>query len=172
MIKNLTLLLISTCLLNAGAIVGVRYGQLSHSAEFEGVQAGKKTALGAGFLAGYEGENYRVLLSHDAPSFDKPTKFSFNTLSAHLMDEDIQGIKGFLGLAYAKGSYTHSADPALKKQDIDLYGGEVGLILLDERFPRTQMEFGYRYLVPTNLPDQLKMKAMQHIYVGFNFTIY
>lgn len=170
--RVVALFLLAVFTLNAGVIAGVRYGQITQNAKFEGVSAEEKKAWGAGFVAGYEAENYRILLSHDTPNYDKPAKSTISAISAQLMDEDTQGIKGFLGFTYARASYTHSADTEEKKNSFDLMGGDIGLILLDERFPRMQMEIGARYLAPSNLPKELKMKPTVHFYAGFNFILY
>lgn len=166
------LFLVTVYSLYAGVFAGVRYGQFVQDAKFNDINPKDKTVWGAGVVAGYEAENYRVLLGYDSPSHTKPAKSTIISASAQLIAEDTQGIKGFLGATYARATYTHSADPAEKENSFNLIGGDIGLILLDDRFPRTQMELGARYLVPSGLPRELDMEPMTHFYLGLNFTIY
>lgn len=170
--RSVLLLAIFAISLLAEVFAGIRYGQITQDAKFNEAKADEKSAWGAGFVAGYTAKDYRLVLAYDAPAFKKSAKSQLYSISAQLVDEDLDGIKGFLGMTYTRANYTHSEDPQKKHRALDMFGGDIGLILLDDRFPRTQMELGARYLVPTNVPNKLKMKPNSHFYIGFNFLIF
>ena len=167
-------LFLAAATLNAGVLLSARYGQVSHKATLLGADAAEKSAQGTGFLAGYDGGNYRIVLSQDKPGFDAPAEATLNAVGLHLIDHEDPDIRGFLGFGFGQLDYRHSSQAAGEAtQSVDLYGIEVGLILLDDRFKSMQMELGYRYFKPYgDEPAGLDVSNLSHFYIGLGFDLF
>lgn len=174
MLKRALLPLALASVLEAGMVAGLRYGQVSQNGELSGVASQKEEALGAGAIVGYDGGNFRVVLTHDDPGFEKPAQASITALGVHLIDYEDPDIRGFLGLGAGQMSYRHSAQSASDSAiEVDLYGIEVGLILLDDRFKGMQMELGYRYFKTYgDQPAGLELTTVSHAYVGLSVDLF
>ncbi|MDR2034527.1 MAG: hypothetical protein LBP89_07850 [Helicobacteraceae bacterium] len=156
--------------LNAGVLIGARYGIADQKGSYKGVGTEKddKRPWGAGLALGYMADNFRVIGTYD--EFDKSKKASLTTIGAHLIDPSDEFIHGFLGIDAGSLNYRHKEAP--KAEDITFGGLSIGIILLDNRFPNMQMEIAYRYLKRFGSePSDLSVKDIQHLYLGLSFNI-
>ncbi|MDR2639327.1 MAG: hypothetical protein LBC09_05780 [Helicobacteraceae bacterium] len=156
--------------MNAGILFGARYGIADQRGSYKGVGTDKddKRPWGAGLMAGYAFEDFRVIGVLD--DFDKSKKATLATLGIHLIEADDEFIHGFLGIDVGQLQYRHKLAP--KTEEATMGGLSIGLILLDDRFPNMQMELAYRYLKRFgSLPEDVKIKDMQHIYLGLSFDL-
>lgn len=174
MIRALVTVILAAATLQAGVLLGARYGQVNHEASLSGSSAKESSAQGAGFIAGYDGGNFRIVATQDVPDFKEPAKATLTALGVHLIDHEDPDIRGFLGFGAGRLSYRHSSQTLNDSpKELDLYGLEVGLILLDDRFKKTQMELGYRYFVPYgDKPQGLDFSHLSHFYIGLNFDLF
>ncbi len=155
----------------SGLVTGLHYGQLSHGASFSSNTADEKSAYGPGFMVGYDADSFRIIAMRSTPDFKEPQEATLTTLSAHLIDHEDAYLRGFLGVAVGSLDYRHALQSNSAK--IDLYGLEVGLIFLDDRFERSQLELGYRYFQSYgDLPPELEMDRLTSFYVGLNFHFF
>lgn len=171
MFRLLALLTLTIATLQASMVTGIHYAQIEHKASFDGAGSGENKAWGPGFMLGYDAQSFRIVAMRSTPDFKDPQEATLTTLSAHLIDHEDAHLRGFLGLALGNLEYRHPEQSS--SQTMDLYGLEVGLIFLDDRFERTQMEIGYRYLKTYgDLPSGLKLDALSSFYIGFNFHLF
>jgi hypothetical protein len=156
--------------MNAGILFGARYGIADQKGSYNDVGTNKddRRPWGAGLMAGYGFESFRVVGSID--DFDKKKKATLATLGVHMIEADDEFIHGFLGLDVGQLEYRHELAP--KAEKVTVGGLSIGLILLDDRFPSMQMELAYRYLKRFgSLPDELEIKDVQQIYLGLSFDL-
>ena len=171
--RALWLLLVLAATLKAagGLVAGIHYAEISHKASHDSGISNGRSAWGPGFMIGYDAESYRMIVTRSTPDFKSPQRATLTTLSAHLIDHEDSYLRGFIGLSMGKLDYRHAAQSS--SSEIDLYGVELGLILLDDRYERTQMELGYRYLKTYgSMPEGLSMGRLSALYVGFNFHFF
>jgi hypothetical protein len=156
--------------MDAGILFGARYGIADQKGSYKGVGTDKddKRPWGAGLTAGYAFESVRIVGALD--DFDKDKKATLATLGVHMIESDDEFIHGLLGFDVGQLEYRHELAP--KAEKVTVGGLSIGLILLDERFPNMQMELAYRYLKRFgSLPEDVKIKDVQHIYLGLSFDL-
>jgi hypothetical protein len=165
--------LLSAAVMNAGVLLGARYGVLSQSATYSGVKTNQKSMPGPGFMLGYDADSYRIIAVYDM--FDGKDKSEANiaSLGLHLIEQRDAEIRAFLGFDLGQLSYRHSSPLHTKSDNFGVYGVSVGIVLLDERFPGAQLELGGQYMRTSNGKNEnLDLDDVFQYYVRLNFDLW
>lgn len=173
MTRIILLLFVCAAWLEAGMLVGARYGVMMHNAKYADESPKDKNIWGPGALIGYDADSFRIIGTHDVFDADAKGEAAISTVGLHLIEQRDEEIRGFLGIDVGNLSYRHTSQQHTEKENIGVYGLAIGIVLLDERFPSAQMEITYRYLrTYGSMPDELSLDYMSHIYLGLTFDLF